>query len=335
MLSRGSFAVDLPNHPRGQAMATQYFAGLSLLSSLLLLSTSHAQPPAAGPMIQAGTAQQVSEHVYVIPDENVGFVPNVGIVIGERATLIVDTGLGTANGRIVLEEARRLSDNDAFYITATHFHPEHDLGALAFPASAKVVRWVGQQAEADNQGAATIERFSGFSNVVAELLNGVEYRAPDILFDQPVTIDLGGVRVTASGVGPNHTLGDTVFWVEDDRVLFTGDVVMSVFPSVSGQSGDIDKWLRNLETFNALDPLVVVPAHSRLGGVDLVRRYRTYFETVRERVARHQRAGDSLDQTIAALVPTLAQEFADLAPPTGNPSGRINAAVQAAYRLTD
>ena len=306
-----------------------------LAVGLLVTAGVGAQSQQDGPMIRANASEQVSEHVHVILDQNVSFVPNVGIVVGDRATLIVDTGLGDANGLTVLNEARRLSNNEIFYVTATHFHPEHDLGAMAFPASAKLVRWSGQQAETDAQGEATIGRFSSFSAVVADLLEGVEYRAPDILFEDSVTIDLGGVKVVASGVGPNHTLGDTVFWVEGDQVLFTGDVVMSVFPSVSGQSGNLDKWLRNLEDFNQLSPAVVVPAHGRLGSVDLVRRYRAYLETVRERVLDQKRAGDSLQEITETLTAGLADDFADLAPANSNPSGRISAAIQAAYRLTE
>lgn len=306
-------------------------AAVSLLLGLVAVDAA-AQPDAPGPMIRANASEQVSPHVHVILDQNVGFVPNVGIVVGERATLIVDTGMGTANGRTVLAEARRLSANEIFYVTATHFHPEHDLGAMAFPESARMLRWAGQQAEIDAEGQATIARFAGFSPAVAELLDGVDYRAPDILFDEAVTIDLGGVRVVASGVGPNHTLGDTVFWVEGDRVLFTGDVVMAVFPSVSGQSGDLDRWLRNLEDFNRLDPAVVVPAHGRLGDVGLIRRYRDYLETVRERVQARKRDGESLEQMTGELAQAIAAEFSDLAPAGGNPAGRINAAIQAAYR---
>lgn len=300
-------------------------------TACLVGGTASAQPGASDPMIRADASEQVSDHVHVMLDRNVSFVPNVGIIVGDRATLIVDTGLGNANGRTVLEEARRLSDNEIFYLTATHFHPEHDLGAMAFPDAATMVRWSGQQAEADSQGIATIERFSSFSPVVAGLLEDAAYRAPDVLFDDTVTIELGGVRVVATGVGPNHTLGDTVFWVEEDAVLFTGDVVMSVFPSVSGQFGDIDKWLDNLEAFNRLNPAIVVPAHGRLGDVDLVRRYRAYLETVREQVSRQKAAGGSLEQITAMLSPQLADEFADLAPATGSPAGRINAAIQAAY----
>jgi glyoxylase-like metal-dependent hydrolase (beta-lactamase superfamily II) len=301
----------------------------------LVCTVAHAQPSAPPPMIRTNATEQISDHVHVILDQNVSFVPNVGIVVGDRATLIVDTGLGDANGRVVLAEARRLSDNDDFYVTATHFHPEHDLGATAFPPSARMVRWSGQQAEADEQGPATIARFAGFSPDLARLLEGAEYRAPDILFDDSVTIDLGGVHVVATGVGPDHTLGDTVFWVEEDRVLLTGDVVMSVFPAVSAQSADLDNWLANLDFFEALEPRVIVPAHGRLGDIDLIRDYRAYLGAVRERVRSHKRAGDSLERTAELLGTELAEEFARLAPATGGPAGRINAAIQAAYRLDD
>ncbi|MBN1237441.1 MAG: MBL fold metallo-hydrolase [Gammaproteobacteria bacterium] len=290
--------------------------------------------PAAGsrPIVRQDAMTRVSEHVYVIPDEYVGFVPNVGIVVGERATLIVDTGLGERNGEIVLGEARKVADSDEFYVAATHFHPEHDLGATAFPASARVVRWSAQQAENEELGAQTIERFSGFSPIVAELLEGAEHRAPDIVFEEQITLDLGGVQVRITGVGPNHTRGDTVFFVEDDRVLFTGDVVMSTFPSVSADYADLDLWLENLDAFEALDPVAIVPAHGRMGGAELIRRYREYLTSVREAVAGARGQGRSPEDVSASLAEDLAARFVDLEPPSGPQMGRIDAAIRAAWR---
>ena len=305
-----------------------FAAGLLLAAG----TASHAQTAAPRPMIRTNASEQVSEHVHVILDQNVSLVPNVGIVIGDRATLIVDTGLGDANGRTVLAEARRLSDNDSFYLTATHFHPEHDLGATAFPGDAKMLRWRAQQAEVDEIGAETAARFAGFSPILAELLEGAAFRDVDILFDETVTLDLGGVRVRMWGVGPNHTRGDTVFFVEDDGVLFTGDVVMSVFPAVSAQSASIAKWLDNLDVFERLEPSTIVPAHGRLGDVTVVRRYREYLAAVVEDVANAKRRGVSLDEIKTSLAGTYASRFADLAPASGSPAGRINAAIEAAYR---
>lgn len=298
---------------------------------LTLVAAAKAQGPAQ-PLIKQNSARKVSEHVYVILDDNVGFVPNVGIVVGENATLIVDTGLGERNGAVVLTEARELGDNAQFYLTATHFHPEHDLGATAFPPTARMLRWQTQQAEANTAGAQTIERFKSISPVVAEFLEGARFRAVDTLFDDELTLDLGGVSVRLKGVGPNHTLGDTVMFVEHDRVLFTGDVVMSVFPAVSGQSGSIDKWLANLTEFAALAPAVVVPAHGRLGDSALIRRYEQYLRAVRERTRDAKRSGRSVEDAQRALAPALVQEFSDLNPASGPATGRVNAAIQAAYR---
>jgi glyoxylase-like metal-dependent hydrolase (beta-lactamase superfamily II) len=303
-----------------------------LLSTCLIGAAAAQPPPGPPPIIKQGAAKKVAEHTFVILDDNVGMVPNVGIVVGERATLIVDTGLGERNGAIVLAEARKLGLNTKFYVTATHFHPEHDLGATAFPDDAEMVRWRVQQTEADEQGQQMIDRFASFSPANAELLAGARFRAVDTLFDDEVRLDLGGVHVRVKGVGPNHTRGDTAMFVEEDRVLFAGDVVMSVFPSASAQAGSIDKWIENMNAFEALRPAVVVPAHGRLGDVGFIRRYREYLTAVRDETRAAKRQGSSLEQAQEALASALAQRFSALAPSTGQPTGRINAAIQMAYR---
>jgi glyoxylase-like metal-dependent hydrolase (beta-lactamase superfamily II) len=293
-----------------------------------------AQPPNAqtAPLIEEDSRTKVSDHVYVILDEGRSFIPNVGIVVGTKATLIVDTGMGDRNGRIILGEARKLSGNTQFYLTATHFHPEHDLGANGFPADAKLLRWTGQQAEADADGATTVDRFKQFGPGLAELLNGVSFRPADVLFTDDIVVDLGGVHVQIFGVGPNHTRGDTAFFVVEDRVLFTGDTVMPVFPGASGASGSIKKWLANLDKYESLQPAAVVPAHGKLIDVSYVRRYREYLTAVQTRTAGAKRGGSTLEQAQAALAEPLAAEFPDLRPAAGAPTGRINAAIQAAYR---
>jgi glyoxylase-like metal-dependent hydrolase (beta-lactamase superfamily II) len=315
-----------------ETVGANFGRALLALAGVCVLDAA-AQPPAApNPMIKQDAAQHVAQHTYVILDDNARFVPNVGIVVGERATLIIDTGLGEANGRIVLGEARKLGDNTEFYVTATHFHPEHDLGATAFPENAKMVRWSAQQAEADELGAATNERFAGFSPVLAELLEGAAFRPVDILFDDEITLDLGGVRVRIWGVGPNHTRGDTVFFVEEDGVLFTGDVVMSVFPAVSAQGASIAKWIANMDEFEALNPQAIIPAHGRMGDVGLIRRYRDYLTAVQTQVAAAKREGASAEEAVSRLAAGLAERFANLAPANGPAAGRIAAAIQAAYR---
>ena len=201
------------------------FAGMTTMAARQQPAPAPAAPPVP-PLIREGVTEKVSEHVYVIPDNNVGMVPNVGIIVGSRATLVVDTGLGARNGQTVMREVAKVSKNTELYLVTTHVHPEHDLGAGGFPATTKMIRSQDQVAEIKETGLETAKRFSGFSPLNAELLQGAEFRKADITFEKEHTLDLGGVAVRFLAMGYNHTRGDTATFVEPDKVLFSGDVTM-------------------------------------------------------------------------------------------------------------
>jgi glyoxylase-like metal-dependent hydrolase (beta-lactamase superfamily II) len=307
---------------------------LLAVAAVTLAGAGTAQPLAgASGLIKETAGQKISAHVTVIADDNAPLVPNVGIVVGTRATLIVDTGLGDRNGRTVLAAARKASGNTEFYVTATHYHPEHDLGATAFPPNAKMLRWREQQKEVDEQGADITKRFAGFSSGIAELLKDAKFRPADLVFDDGITLDLGGVHVRIWGVGPTHTRGDTVFYVEEDKVLFAGDVVMPVFVAANGQYSSVAKWLADLDEFAKLAPTNVIPAHGRMGGVELVTRQREYLAAVQSGAAAAKREGKSAEDAVKQLADSLVAKFPGLAPGGGGPAtGRVSAAIQAAYR---
>jgi phage tail protein X len=96
--------------------------------------------------------------------------------------------------------------------------------------------------------------------------------------------------------------------------------------------GSIAKWLANMQEFEALQPVTVVGAHGRMGDAGLIRRYREYLAAVQSRVAAAKRGGATVEQTTAMLAESLAMQFPDLAPPNGPATGRVTAAIQAAYR---
>ena len=183
--------------------------------------------PAPDPLIREGATVKLGPHTYAIPDFSVPMVPNVGIVVGNRATLVVDTGLGRRNGEAILREVGKVSKNTELYIVTTHFHAEHTMGYTAFPPSAKYVNAKQQEADFDEGGMRQVQAFAGRSPLTGELLAGATRRAADITFDKEHVLDLGGVRVRLIMVGPTHTKGDTVAFVEGDGVLFAGDVVMN------------------------------------------------------------------------------------------------------------
>src|SRR3954463_6347474 len=103
-----------------------------MFCALVLSHLASAQP--VNPLVREGVTEKISEHVHVIPDGSVPLVPNVGIIIGTRGAFVIDTGLGARNGEAVLREVEKVNHGAELYLATTHFHPEHDLGAMAFPA---------------------------------------------------------------------------------------------------------------------------------------------------------------------------------------------------------
>jgi glyoxylase-like metal-dependent hydrolase (beta-lactamase superfamily II) len=271
----------------------------AVLFSAAILSAQRG--PAPDPLIRENAAVKLAEHTYVIPDANVPLVPNVGIVVGSRATLVVDPGLGRRNGEIVLKEVARVSKNAELYVVSTHFHPEHTTGYLAFPASARYVNSTTQEKEFEETGMQMVKTFSGRSPVTADLLKDAERRRADVTFEREHTIDLGGVRVRCLLVGPTHTRGDTGFFVEGDNVLFTGDVVMNESFLAAGAASSIKAWLAAFDSFAALKPRTIVPAHGAVGPGTLIVGNRTWVLQLRDRALALKAQGKTIEEAATAV----------------------------------
>lgn len=267
------------------------------------------QPARPDPLIKAGTTEKISDHVHVIPDASVPLVPNVGIVVGTRGTLVIDTGLGARNAQTVLSEVQKVAKGKDLSLATTHVHPEHDLGAMAFPATTTMIRSRDQVQEIADTGMETAQRFAGMSPLNAELLKGAEFRKATVTFDKEHTVDLGGVKVRLIAVGPNHTRGDTAFYVEPDGVLFSGDVVMVALPAFSSPASSIARWMESLDRFDSLKPKRIVPSHGPMGDASLISAYRTYLTTVRTRTTELKKQGKSVDETVTTLQNELGTRY--------------------------
>jgi glyoxylase-like metal-dependent hydrolase (beta-lactamase superfamily II) len=265
------------------------------------------------PVVADVAPEEIAPSVYVIPDGRVPLVPNVGIVVGDRAALVVDTGMGPRNGARVLEKARTLTDRPLL-LTLTHFHPEHGFGAQVFEREATIVYNREQADELSEKGPAYIEMFRGFGEGVAAQLEEVELVAPHIVYDGSTSVDLGGVTVELSHHGLAHTRGDQLVLVREHGVLFTGDLVETrlfpIFPWFPPQDMDVSGrgWISVLEVIDDLDASIVVPGHGEVGGRELSAAVLEYILDVQQRVRDAGDAG-SVEELKAQLEPQLRERY--------------------------
>lgn len=304
-----------------RAFSKPFIAALTLVGTVPALVAQPAPPP---PVVKVEGLRQISPRVHIIPDNSVPAVPNVGYVVGDRAVLVIDTGLGPPNGAAVYEVAKKLGGAKAVYLVTTHVHPEHDLGAQAFPATATLIRSTAQVKDIAESGLPLAKVFASRSAVHAELLKDADFRKADVTFENDHVLDLGGVTARISAMGANHTLGDTIVWVESERVLFSGDVAMRPQPVFASPHSTRRQWLASLDRLEALKPAIIVPSHGPTGdGTAFITGYRAYLIEVRDRTEAEKKAGRSVDQAVEVVTAA----FGDRAPD----KGRLAGAVRAAY----
>jgi glyoxylase-like metal-dependent hydrolase (beta-lactamase superfamily II) len=294
------------------------FAFLLIVTGIFLMPAI-ATAQLKQPLLSEENLKHVSDHVSVIE----GF-PNVVFVIGSRATLVVDTGLGERNGATVMRVEQKLAKGTILYLTTTHYHSEHTTGEQAFPSSAIIIRNTVQQDEMTKSVGAHMEAFRKISAQNLDLLQNVKFRPPDVLFDREAKIDLGGVTARMFYVGPAHTKGDELIFVEEDSVLIPGDIVQKdIFPIMPNTDASVKGWLSILDNIEALHPKFIVPDHgAAIVDASQIATQRAYFLALQARAAELKKQGMSVDDAGKTITAELKAKNPDW-PNPNNVAGEV------------
>jgi glyoxylase-like metal-dependent hydrolase (beta-lactamase superfamily II) len=285
---------------------------------------SDASPDAAPspPVVDVSAINEIATGVFVISDRGVPLVPNIGIILGNKKALVVDTGIGPTNGKRVLETAKGLAGARSLLLTLTHFHPEHGFGAQAFKGVATIKYNRAQRDELRVKGVPYLGMFKTFGPSVAAALEDTQLVEPDEVYDgTSAAIDLGGRTVELKTWGLAHTAGDQIVWLPDERILFTGDLaencIFPIFPWFPPDDADIDaaRWSQVLSELASWKPAVVVPGHGETGGAEILIAVRDYLDDLRKRVATEKKTGKGTDAIVACLAPQIRAEYPDWSAP--------------------
>jgi glyoxylase-like metal-dependent hydrolase (beta-lactamase superfamily II) len=251
---------------------------------------------------------KVSDNVWAI----MGF-PNIAIVVGNRATLVVDTGLGPANGATIARVVAKLAPgNPKLILTTTHFHPEHAAGEAGFPRNTILIRNSVQQQEMELHGKEMVDMFASRSAKQKELLANATLRTPDITFDTEARVDLGGVTARLLWFGGAHTKGDELTFVEPDRTLISGDVVQNkVVPNIFREGGTPSSWLTVLNKIAALNALHVLPDHSAPGDGSMVAAEKKFMSDLQNSALELKKKGVPADDAAKQLAVELKTKYPD------------------------
>jgi glyoxylase-like metal-dependent hydrolase (beta-lactamase superfamily II) len=160
--------------------------------------------------------------------------------------------------RDVIRHIRSVTDRPIKYVLMSHYHAVRVLGASAYEpqhiiASQDTYDLIVERGAQDMK--SEIERFPRLFRAV-ETIPGLTW--PTITFKGEMTLWLGKLEVKLLQLGRGHTKGDTVAWLPQQRILFSGDLVEYDATPYAGDAYFQD-WPKTLDAIAALEPNALVP----------------------------------------------------------------------------
>lgn len=212
-------------------------------------------------------ATQVGAHSWYVLGQsgaasraNQGFMSNAGFVVTADGVVVFDS-LGTpALARKLIAEIRKVTQQPIRRVIVSHWHADHYYGLQAFKTLGAEI-WAHEAAQAVLGSDAAADRLAQRRDTLGPWIDaGFKAVPADVWLAGDTDFRMGGLTFRLRHVGPAHAPDDVVMFVEEDRVLFSGDVVFKGRVPFVGEA-DSKAWLAALDRLLAFDPRVMVPGH--------------------------------------------------------------------------
>ncbi|MFF4604071.1 MBL fold metallo-hydrolase [Streptomyces sp. NPDC001339] len=213
-------------------------------------------------------------HAYVQPDGG-WCLNNAGLILGGSRAALVDTAATEQRAGALKEAVSSVTRRPPQFVVNTHSHGDHTFGNYLFADDALIVSHERTRTEMAEVGL----HLTGLWPAVH--WGDVRVELPALTFRERLTLHLGDTTAEVRHLGVGHTTNDAVVWLPEQRVLFTGDLVMSgttpfcLMGSVAGS-------LAVTAQLRALDAETVVPGHGPVGGPELLEATEGYLLRLQE-----------------------------------------------------
>lgn len=192
--------------------------------------------------------------------ENEAINANLGLVVTSAGALLIDSGASLQGARQIAEAVKKVTPQPIKWVINTGGQDHRWLGNGFFKGQgAEIMAHANAEADMKARGPAHLK---ANAPVLKEKMDGTEIVLPTRwLKDADTKLDLGGVAVQVVHRNGGHTPGDSMVWLPQSGVVFTGDVVYVDRILGLHPVSNTKNWVASFEALEALNPKVVVPGH--------------------------------------------------------------------------
>lgn len=237
---------------------------LFVLALLLspMLATAQKYPPSGVEM----ELVQVAEHSFYVQGmagaafEHEGFISNAGVVITDDGVVLIDALGSPSLAQKLMQVIRKHTDKPVVKVLVTHYHADHILGLQYFKdLGAEIISPSGSEKYLESDVAQQRLEERRFS-LDPWVNDDTRLVWPDQYVDASLNFEFGGVRFITTVIGDAHSDADMNVYVENDKVLYSGDVIFEGRVPFLG-STNTALWLQVLDEMQSSDLAALVPGH--------------------------------------------------------------------------
>ena len=267
-------------------------ATLGSILGLLLLASGQTEAQTDYSKVEMKTTD-LGHRTYMIE----GMGGNITAAVGDDGVILVDGQFAPLHDKIKAAVAA-VSKEPIRYLVNTHYHGDHTGGNEGFAKDGAVV--TAHENVAKRLSAGTTNGLTGAKTPPAP-----QAAIPTRTYTTDLTLSIQGRKADLKHPVNAHTDGDTYVYFADANVLATGDIVSlgTRYPNIDfANGGTIDGMIAATDIYLNLanDGTKIVPGHGPLINKAGLATYRDMLMTARDRVAKLEADGKSVDEAVAA-----------------------------------
>ncbi|MGA9856479.1 MAG: MBL fold metallo-hydrolase [Solirubrobacteraceae bacterium] len=212
-----------------------------------------------------GVAREISDGIfaYVQPD-GTWWINNTGFLVSGSGVISIDACSTERRTRAYLDAIARVTDRPIRTLVNTHHHGDHTFGNYLF-GGATIVAHDGVREAIRAWGGP---RSAPFWDEVD--WGHIEIAPPFLTYRDEVTIYVDDLACQVRHVGTAaHTANDSIVWIPERRVLFSGDLLFNGGTPFLLQ-GSIAGALRVVAELRLLGAETIVPGHGEVCGPEVI-----------------------------------------------------------------
>ncbi len=303
--------------------------------------------------------EEVAEGVWHVSGTGaVHTMSNAMVLVGEFDTLVVDSHVTPAAARALIDSIPAVTDKPVRYLVNSHYHFDHAHGNQSFPEGVEIIGHEFTRAKLNGDIGNVLEEntFRSFSDPVPTLVAQLEEQAanendprlraeleerhrvqsdymnaiqevvptpPNITLDRKMTlfqVVAGGSReIQLHHFGRAHTGGDVLIFLPEERVVFTGDMMLPGLAYMG--DGHVDEWPAALEGLKALDFDIWLPGHGPvMRSREFIDNFQAYLRDFWPAVVEMYEEGVPVEEAAATIDMTAhADNFPQIQSPGADP----------------